>query len=224
MTPTLSIDDTDSLAVVAEVGLAAHPEWVAAIWCTWAGLGAIVAAAQARRGHDVRPLLALGLVLGPFLHLYGRTSLPFIESGSEPEVVRHGGGDRTGRPVLVVLDDDPNAVVDALPALRLVATDAPVEIVRLVNHDVVRSPDGDEHSIVVRTAEAAALFLHEFDPALVLVPGGGPEALHEYSRARGAAAIVVVGPDVGQRGPGVEPSGRAAIIVDGRATPLEHLR
>ena len=215
MTPTLSLDDTDSPAVVAEVGLAAHPEWVAAVWCTWAGLGALVAATQARRGHDVRPLLALGLVLGPFLHVYGRSSLPFIERDSEPEVVRHGGDGRAGQPVLVVLDDDPHAVVDALPALRLVATEAPVEAVRLVNHDVVRSPHGDERSAAIRSAEAAALFLHEFDPTLVLVPGGGPDALHEYARSRGARAVVVSGD---------AHAGRAAIIVDGRATPLEHLR
>lgn len=223
MTPTLSIDDTDSPAVVAEVGLAAHPELVAVIWCAWAGLGALVAAAQARRGHDVRPLLALGLVLGPFLHVYGRSSLPFIEGASAPEVVRHGGDGRTGPPVLVVLGDDPQAVVDALPALRLVADDAPVEIVRVVNHDVVRSPDGDERAAVIRSAEIAALFLHEFDPSLVLVPGGGPGALHAYARARGAAAIVVVGPDLGHDAPSGR-AGRAAIIVDGRSTPLEHLR
>ena len=224
MTPTLSIDDTDSPTVVAEVGLAAHPELVAVIWCTWAGLGALVAAAQARRGHDVRPLLALGLVLGPFLHVYGRSSLPFIEGDSAPEVVRHGGADRAGPPVLVVLGDDPQAVVGALPALRLVADDAPVEIVRVVNHDVVRSSDGDERAAVIRSAETAALFLHEFDPSLVLVPGGGPGALHAYSRARGAIAIVVVGPDLGHDAPTGGRAGRAAIIVDGRSTPLEHLR
>lgn len=224
MTPTLSLDDTDSPAVVAEVGLASHPELVAVIWCTWAGLGALVAAAQSRRGHDVRPLLALGLVLGPFLHVYGRSSLPIIERDSQPEIVRHGGAGRTGAPVLVVSDDDPHAVVDALPALRLVASDAPVELVRLVNHDLVRSPDGDERSTVIRSAEAAALFLHEFDPSLVLVPGGGPGALHAYARARGAAAIVVVGPGLGPQDAGGVRAGRAAIIVDGRSTSVEHLR
>ncbi len=224
MSSSLAIDDAGSPVLVAEVGLAAHPEWVLAIWCAWAGIGALVAAGQSKRGHDVRSLMALGLVLGPLLHAYGRTALASIEGESEPVVVRHRSADLDGSPVLVVADQDPDAAVDALPALRLVASDSPVTVVMLVRHDVVRDRGGHDRAMAVRRIETAGLFLHEFDPELVLVPGGGPDAIDDHASRIGASAVIVVGSGIGYRGLGAGRSGRAAILVDGSPSPLERLR
>ncbi len=202
--------------IFADVGLANDPEWVALILGTWASAGILVAAAQARRGHDRRPLVALGLVLGPLLYGYVRANLRGYERITPPVVVSDAT-DRGGHlRVLVAVIGEPTDVVDALPVLRLVTPQAAtVEIVRPVTYDVAQSCAAGGHDIAVRELETSAVFLHDLDPGLVLVPGRGIDGVYRYAAEQSADVVIVVGEDVSHSAWDRASVGRSVSVVMG---------
>lgn len=206
--------------ILAEVGLAGQPVWIAAIACAWAGIGVLIALGQARRGHDVRPLVALGIALGPFLYGYARTGMRDYEDETRPVIIReatnHGGSLR----VLVAVTGEPSSIVDALPVVRLVAPDAAqVEIARHVTYDVARTCSADDLDVAVRELESSGVFLHDLEPGLVLVPGRGLEVLHRYAAEESIDVVIVVGDETAQSEldeAGGRPAAVALIVVGGR--------
>lgn len=209
--------------ILAEVGLAGQPTWIAIIMCAWAGIGVLIALGQARRGHDLRPLVALGIVLGPFLYGYARTGMRDYEDETRPVVLReatnHGGSLR----ILVTVTGEPSGIVDALPVVRLVAPDAAqVEIARLVTFDVARTcAAGDlDVALAVRDLESSGVFLHDLEPGLVLVPGRGLDVLHRYAVAQAVDVVIVVGDETAHRelddGAGGRSVAVAMVVMGGR--------
>ncbi|WP_436794854.1 hypothetical protein [Actinospongicola halichondriae] len=201
--------------ILAEVGLAGQPAWIAVITCAWVGIGVLIAVGQSRRGHALRPLVVLGVAMGPFLYGYARTAMRDYEDETSPVVVRkatdHGGSLR----LLVTVTGEPSGIVDALPVIRLFAPDtAKVEIARLVTFDVARTsadPDLDV-DVAVRDLESSGVFLHDLEPGLVLVPGRGLDVLHRYAVSRSVDVVIVVGDEAAPRDLDDRAGGRTAPV------------
>jgi hypothetical protein len=188
----------EPLAVNA--ALADQPLAVVAVVAGWSACGLLIAFVAARRGHAARPIAALGVVLGPLLLGLALANLRSREQFAEIVEVRpprqHGGTTR----VLVAMCADPNAVADALPVLRSPGIDlAEVCIGTAVNFEDAAAGMSEETTRdAVQALERAAVFLEEFGPGLVILPGRSKVAVCRSMDAGDTDMVLVVGDDVAQ--------------------------
>lgn len=217
MTVAGAVDDLPRPAEVAEVGLAASPWAMLAIALAWGGAGIRVAVHEARRGHELRHLLPIGLAMGPLLVAYARSSLRRLEGTAEVVVVRQT--DTRRHPgLLIALLGEAHDVADVLPMLaRIVEPGSSVEVARPVTFDAARAgTDDDDRRRATRALEDAGLFLHEFDPGLLLVPGPELASLQRLADERHAEFLAIVDgdPDTGR--------GRVEILATGAGRQVHH--
>jgi hypothetical protein len=85
-------------------------------WNRRIGIGVMVAAVAARRGHDAGPLVALGLLFGPLLAVTAVAPDDSARVGSEMLAPGHDRGGKVA--VLVVVLDEPMRTAEALPFLQ----------------------------------------------------------------------------------------------------------
>lgn len=183
---------TDVLAV----GLADDLWAVVSVTILWAAIGLVVARRHARRGHDGLALGAMGLLLGPLLVGFARTSLRRHERDARPVDVRRTESRPDGRHVVIGLLGPADLVADALPIVRMLHGATTIELVRPVMFDTARADDTDPHRRrAVRELQDAALFLHDHDTDLVLVPGNGAGAVRRFADERKADLLLLVGDD-----------------------------
>lgn len=180
--------------------LADQPFAVLAIVAGWSACGLMIGLALTHRGHAARPVTALGVVLGPLLLGLAIATLRSGERLAAPVEVRpprqHGGTTR----VLVAMSDDPNDVADALPFLHSPGLDlAEVCIGVAVNFEDAGAGMNEAGTrSAVEALERAAVFLEEFGPGLVILPGRATDALHRSMESGEAQLVLVVGDDVAQ--------------------------
>lgn len=179
--------------------LADQPLAVAAIAVAWWVSGFAVAGILARRGHSLRHVGALGLVLGPLLVGLAVANLQWKERFARPVVVREAGRLGGSERVLVAVLGDPSSVADALPVLRSAGERlGSVDIACPVTFDRAdadhQTDQLDSHD-AVDALEQAALFLDEFRPGLVMVPGRSSDAVVRYVQAEAPDMVVVAGDD-----------------------------
>lgn len=170
---------------------------VVAAWC---GAGLVVASVMSRRGHAGRPLGALGLVLGPLLVGYAVANLRWRERFAAPVVVREAGSLGGTERVLVAMLGEPSSVADVLPVLRSAEGRLErVDIGCVVSFDDAEAPPTDEDTRrAIEGLEQAALFLQDYAPGLVLLPGRPCDAITRYAESESADMIVVAGDDDAQ--------------------------
>lgn len=168
--------------------------WHAAlIVATWMTVGGAAALALQRRGHDLRSLLGLGLVLGP---LFVPLAVEFVrrrEPATTPISVADGHGDRDGRRAYVVVLGDPDDAADALPVLRRFDDVGEVTLVGLIDFESAQRATWDETKAVASARlEQAAQVLREFAPGRALAPGRIDTAIGSLP-LRPDDVVVVVG-------------------------------
>ncbi len=188
-----------------DAGLASEPWSIAVVAIVWLGSGLGIAWRESRRGHELRHLVPLGIAFGPLLAGFARSSLRVHESTARPVVLRAAEDGSNTRLVLVAVLGAPERVADLRPFLQLVLTDATrVALARPVTFDAARA-EGDDpgRARVTRELEHAALFIHDLDPDLVLIPGHGTAAVERFTADRHADLVIVVGD--------VRPAGRGPV-------------
>lgn len=197
--PRLALREADpNPMILANEGmLAQRPLLAAGLVALWCLAGAAIAVVLARRGHDLRSLGTLGIVLGPLLLAFARSSLRLQEEAARSVVLRPAtplGGDTK---VLVAVLGEAGDVADVLPVLRLSDKSfARVDLVRPVTYEAVGSEDDDPELVEAeRVLEHAAVFLHDYGPGMLLVPGRGAEAVARVLDRREVDLVLVVGDD-----------------------------
>ncbi|MDE0804290.1 MAG: hypothetical protein OSA99_13330 [Acidimicrobiales bacterium] len=200
MTVVRTVEDLPRPAEVADVGLAASPWAMVFFALLWGGAGARIALYESRRGHELRHLVGMGIAMGPFLAAYAVGSLRRLESTARPVVVRPSPQPDRRPELLIALCGPAHLLADVRPMLtRLARSGGSVEVALSVTFDAARDHDLAQPD-AMRELEAAGLFLHDLDPALVLLPGSGFASFRDRAQERGADFLAVVDrdPDTGR--------------------------
>lgn len=160
------------------LALSAGQAWLVVGVVAWVASGVAAAVVLSRRGHHLRSLLGLAVVLGP---LFLPLALEFVrrrEPAARPIHLDPRPRAGTGRHAIVALLGDPESVVDALPVLASFGSITALTLAAPIDYESADRVTPDE---VRRDAErrltAAATFLTEVTPARVLVPGTPETAL-----------------------------------------------
>lgn len=181
---------------VVHATLAERPLVVVAVLLAWCSIGLAVACVLSRRGHERRPLSALGIAFGPALMGFAVASLRQRERTATPVVLREAGVLGGGERVLVALRGRPTDVADALPVLRSIGDDlGTVWIGWAVSFEDAEDHEADTGTCPAsaRVLEQAALFLDDLRPGLLLLPGRYDDALHRYLAAGLVDVVIMVG-------------------------------
>lgn len=165
---------------LVDVPLALSAGWV------WLGVGAVAwvaagvgtALALERRGHHLRSLLGLAVVLGP---LFVPLALEFVrrrEPAARPIRLDPPPEAGDGRHAVVAVLGDAEAVVDALPVLDSFGSVTALTLAALIDYESAdRAVTDDLRREAERRLSAAATFLTDPAPSRVLVPGTPEVAL-----------------------------------------------
>lgn len=182
----------DPTAVPA--ALADRPLLVLAVVAVWCATGLVIASVVARRGHERRPMGALGIAFGPLLAGFAASSLRSREEHASAVVLRPprqlGGTDR----VLVAVQGNAADAADALPLLRTSGDDlGEVSIgcpVSFEDAELEGRPESDAAAAFLRQA---AVFLDEFEPGLVLLPGRFEDAVCRHLASGDVDVVILAG-------------------------------
>jgi hypothetical protein len=144
----------------------------------WLVCGLAAALVLRRRGHDLRSVVGLAVVLGP-LFIPLAVELARREAGTHPiQIVPPP--DREGSQALVVLLGDAEDVVPARPVLESIEGLGRVCLVASVDYESAQRASWDDAKVNAedRLRRAAGL-LEEFEPGSILVAGPPEQSLHE---------------------------------------------
>ena len=165
-----------TLATVLAVSAA--EAWLAVGALAWVSAGVAAAATLARRGHHLRSLLGLGLVLGP---LFVPLAVEFVrrrEPACRPIALDPPAAAGAGRHAIVAVLGAPESVVDALPILASFGTMSALTLATTIDYESAGRGATDEvRTAAERRVTAAAAFLTDVVPSRVLVPGPPAAAL-----------------------------------------------
>jgi len=167
------------------------------VLAAWITVGLVIAVVVSRRGHDLAPLVAIGMLFGPLLAAYAASTLARHERAIRPTVVSPGvdmGGDAD---VLVVVLDEPARAADAVPLVRSIWPRLHrVVLARPVTFETTEESDevaSDAKREAAAALSEAALFLPDVDPRMVLLPGRPDRAVSDYVTENGIDYLVAVG-------------------------------
>lgn len=160
------------------LALSAGPVWLGVGVLAWVASGVVVAIVLSRRGHHLRSVLGLAVVLGP---LFLPLALEFVrrrEPAARPIALDPRPRPGTGQHAIVAVLGEPESVVDALPVLASFGSVTALTLAAPIDYESADRAHPDE---VRREAErrltAAATFLTDVTPSRVLVPGTPETAL-----------------------------------------------
>lgn len=160
------------------LALSAGWVWLGVGAVAWVAAGVGTALVLERRGHHLRSLLGLAVVLGP---LFVPLAFEFVhrrEPAARPIHLDPAPAAGDGRHAVVAMLGEAEAVVDALPVLASFGQVTALTLAALIDYESADRTDTDE---LRRQAEqrltAAATFLTDPTPARVLVPGTPDVAL-----------------------------------------------
>lgn len=175
---------------------------VAVALVAWFATGALAARVLATRGHDLRVVLGLAVVLGP---LFVPLALDHVRrrDPETPLLVLDGELPTEGPRTVVLLSGAPERAADALGVLRRFQDVPNLVLATTVGYSTLRAPesDDDRRAGIARLRDASVL-LHEHQPTLVLAPGTLSHAIDRLVRPdHGDLAVLVGGGDASvQRG------------------------
>jgi hypothetical protein len=190
---TLHADGVD-VATATEVGLATNVHAVLGIWCAWAVVGVLTAAALRRRGYEFGPAAAVGAVLGPLFVPLARHDLQRSTPGQDVVLV---APPRTrGGPVDVFVAVDGTSPPDAIASTleQWVGTRAGrVTIAGAIDYESARS--GDLSARARRMAReidiAASTLEHNDTVGRVLVGGPADETLSVLAKNHAYHVVII---------------------------------
>lgn len=198
----LVVDRSEGWSVLAAEGqdigggLAASPLAMPAFFSGWVALGVLVAVALARRGHDRKTMLALGVGLGPLMLVVASDVLRRREREARPLLLAPGVDHGGGLDILVLLQDRPEHVRSVVPTLDAVKTDVGrLTLVRAVDFEWLED-DLDNEAVDSATADlvVARDLVPISSPALVVCPGTAKRAAQRFA-PRGRRTLVLVAID-----------------------------
>lgn len=171
--PSLASDDV--LAVTSGV------VWFGSAVVVWVLAGVVTAVVLSRRGHDLRSVLGLAIVLGPLFVPLAREFVRNREPAARP-IRLDPPPDGSGRHAIVAVLGAPESVVDALPVLEGFRPVSAVTLTTLIDY---QTAERREEDAITRDAErrltAAAAFVMDLRPARVLLPGTVDTALARFA-------------------------------------------
>ncbi len=175
----------------AEVGLSSPAPLIGiAFFGAWVTAGLLTAVALSRHGHDLRSTGALGFVFGPLFIPFAR-ALRRDEERAEPVLVAPGRTREGPVNVLVNLQCPPAGAASVLPVLHLLGHRlGRVTLVRVLDFESMN--DEEERASAALELSCASLFLGEYEPSLVLLPGHPLHAPEKHAVAEGFHAVIVV--------------------------------
>ena len=187
------IPDAGSIDVPspAEVGLFGPAPLIGiAFFGAWVIAGLLTAFALSRQGHDLRSTGALGFVFGPLFIPFAR-ELRRDEEQAKPVLVAPGRTREGPVNVLVNLRCPPAGAASVLPVLHLLGHRlGRLTLVRVLDFESMT--DDEERASAELELSCASLFLGEYEPSLLLLPGHSLHAPQEHAAAEGFDAVIVV--------------------------------
>lgn len=157
--------------------------WLGLGILAWVASGVAAAVVLGRRGHDLRSLLGLAVVLGP---LFVPLAWEFVrqrEPAARPIALDPAPRPGAGRHAIVAVLGEAESIVDALPVLDSFGSVTALTLAVPIDYQSADRPRADD---VRREAErrltAAATFLTDVTPTRVLVPGTPEGALGRLVR------------------------------------------
>lgn len=177
------------------VALSTRSLVAAVIVVVWVGSGVVTAAVLARRGHELRTLAPLGVVVGPFLIGLAWSNYIVREAEIEPVVVSTGSPGAGSKSLLVAVLGEPDDVTRVVPLLRSIEDDlGEVALVRPIPFEAAQDAAWD------RAKAKAAAELHEatrllpgIEPHLLLVPGRAETTIIRHAVDHGFTHVVCIG-------------------------------
>ena len=184
------------IATPADVGLFGPAPLVGVVFfALWITVGLVTAVVLSRHGHDLRSNGAVGLVFGP-LYIPFAMRLRKDEKAVKPVLVTEGRRRPGPVDVLIGIQGSPDGAASALPALQLLGHRVGrVTLARVLDFESIQ--DDDERAAAEAELSCASLFLGEYEPSLLLLPGHPLDAPREYAVAAGFDAVIVVGDSSG---------------------------
>ena len=175
------------------LALSAGWMWLGVGALAWVAAGVGTAIVLERRGHDLRSLLGLAVVLGPLFVPLGLEFVRRREPTARPIHLDPVPVPTTGLHAVVAVLGAPESVADALPVLASYGKVTAVTLARTIDYETAerRVPD-DARRRAEQDLAAAATFLTDPRPARVLVPGT-PETALARLVSRDHDLIVITG-------------------------------
>lgn len=187
------LPDAGSLDVPSpgEVGLfGPAPLFGIVFFGVWVIAGLVTAFALSRQGHDLRTTGALGFVFGPLFIPFAR-ELRKDEEQAKAVLVEPGRTRDGPVNVLVNLRCPPAGAASVLPVLDLLGDRlGRLTLVRVLDFESMRDVEGRASAEL--ELSCASLFLREYEPSLLLLPGHSVHAPQEHAAAEGFDAVIVV--------------------------------
>lgn len=177
------------------VALSTRSLVAAVIVVVWVGSGLVTAVVMARRGHELKTLAPLGVVVGPFLAGLAWSNYVAREAEIEPVVLAAGVPGPGSKSLLVAVLGDPDDAVLVAPLLRSMEDDlGEVVLVRTVPFEAAQDPawDRTKGDAATELTEAARL-LPGIEPQLLLVPGRAEAAITRHVIDHAITHVVCVG-------------------------------
>lgn len=180
------------IATPADVGLFGPAPMVGVVFfALWVTAGLVTAVIMSRHGHHLRSNGAVGLVFGP-LYIPFAMRLRKEERAVKPVFVAEGRSRPGPVDVLIGLQGSPAGAASALPVLQLLGHRVGrVTLARVLDFESIQ--DDEDRAAAEAELSCASLFLVEYEPSLLLLPGHPLDAPREYAAAAGFDAVVVVG-------------------------------
>jgi hypothetical protein len=198
----------------ADVGVFGPAPLVGVVFfALWATTGLVTAVILSRHGHDLRSNGAVGLVFGP-LYIPFAMRLRRDEREVEPVLVAKGASRLGPVDVLVGLQGPPAGAASALPVLQLLGHRVgSVTLARVLDFESIQ--DDDAREAAEAELSCASLFLVEYDPSLLLLPGHPLAAPRDYAAATGFDAVIIVGggPGLPKRRRRAKPGDREPLVL-----------
>lgn len=164
--------------------------WVGVGVAAWSGCGVVAAVVLHRRGHDLRSLLGLALVLGPLFVPLALEYTRSRESAAHPIVVLPTPT-AAGSHVVVVVLEDPHAAADAIRVLDRFGPVGSVTLVTPIDFQTADRPAHDDGRVEAERRLAAAATLLPDPPAgRVLLPGTLERGLPRFVDRRHDLVVV----------------------------------
>jgi hypothetical protein len=205
----LAVDHSDGWSAVAVEGhdigggLAASTLAMPAFFFGWIALGLLFAVGLARRGHDRRTMLTLGVGLGPLMLVVASDVICRREREARALLLAPGldhGGDLD---IFVLLQDRPEHVRSVVPTLDAVKADVGrLVISRAVDYEWLED-DLDNEVVDLATSDlvAARELVPIAGPALVVCPGAAGQARRFAPPGRRTLVLVAIGESSATRVP-----------------------
>ncbi len=180
----------------ASSGLASSPMAMPVFFLAWIAIGLGLAEPLARRGHDRKIMVALGIGLGPLMIVVAVEAVTRREGEARPRLLAPGLDHGGHLDVLALIQGHPEDVRSLIPTLNAVKSVlATLTLARAVPCEWVEDPSDNE---VIAQAMSALVAARELvpisNPALCVFPGT-PEAVARRFSARSRPTLVLIAID-----------------------------